>query len=246
LDERHVLSRFSSDPEAARFPVWSPDGQTIVFGRNGLYRKAVHGSGEEQILGELASAVRRTWTTALSPMDWSRDGRLILFRDTSPETNIDLWVLPVTPEGKPVPGTKPTPYLRTPFNETSGRFSPEPIPHWVAYQADGTGRYEIYIASFPEPKMRLQITSGGGTQPQWSGDGGELYYTSADGKLMAVGLTLQGGSLQASTPRQLLQVNRSSYQVAPDGKRILVYQREPNSDPLDLAWISTEPMPPKI
>jgi hypothetical protein len=124
--------------------------------------------------------------------------------------------------------------MRTPFNETSGRFSPELNPHWVAYQSDSTGRYEVYIASFPEPKKRFPITSGGATHPQWRRDGRELYYTSADGKLMAVGLKLQGGSLQASAPRELLQVDRSAYEVAPDGKRILVYQREPNSDQLEV------------
>src|SRR5689334_3999181 len=165
------------------------------------------------------------------PSDWSRDGSFILFSESNLETNQDLWVLPVTREGKPVEGTQPQPYLHSSFNERSGRFSPEPNPHWVAYQSDETGRYEIFIASFPEPRRRFQISSGGGTFPQWGPDGRELFYISADDKLMVVGLKIRPEGIEPSTPRELFPISGafwgSVYAVAPDGKRILVNQIMP-------------------
>ena len=99
-------------------------------------------------------------------------------------------------------GEQPKPYLHSPFNEEAGRFSPEPNPHWVAYQSDETGRYEIFIASFPEPRRRLQISGGGGTFPQWGPDGRELFYISADDKLMVVGLKIGRENIEASAPHE--------------------------------------------
>jgi Tol biopolymer transport system component len=227
--ERRMLSRFTTSSGISASPIWSPDGKTVVFSNNGLVRKDVSGSADEQRVTELGRL--------REPSDWSRDGRFILFSESNLETNQYLWVLPVTPEGKPVEGEQPKPYLHSPFNEGSGRFSPEPNPHWVAYQSDETGRYEIFIASFPEPRRKLQITSGGGTFPQWGPDGRELFYISADDKLMVVGLKIGREGIEPSAPHELFPLNsvlRSIYAVAPDGKRILVNQVEVDLAPLEV------------
>jgi hypothetical protein len=164
--------------------------------------------------------------------DWSRDGRYVLYESFDPETKRDLWVGQVTPGGQPVPGIEAKPYLRGPSSEWHGRFSPD--QGWVAYDSDETGRSEVYIASFPDARRRLQVTSGGGSFPQWGPDGRELFYISGDGMLAVVGLKNVAGGLAPSPPKPLFPLTArtyiaSPYEVSADGKRFLVHQAEPNT-----------------
>jgi Tol biopolymer transport system component/predicted Ser/Thr protein kinase len=216
---RTRLTPASGVAQSSGYPIWSPDGRTVVFSQTGvLMRKDISGSGDERPITEPARL--------RNPSDWSRDGRFILFSEGNAETNQDLWVLPVTPSGKPVEGQQAKPYLHSPFNELAGRFSPEPNPRWVAYQSDETGRDEIFIASFPEPRQKLQVTSGGGHSPQWAANGRELFYISADDKLTVVALKMRAGSIEPSTSHALFSLDglAPTYDVAPDGKRFLVSQ----------------------
>jgi Tol biopolymer transport system component len=104
----------------------------------------------------------------------------------------------------------------------------------VAYQSDETGRTEIYLASFPDARRKLQVTAGGGTFPQWGPDGRELFYISGDGMLTVVSLK-NGADGVPSSPHQLFRLTTGTYtaspfEVSPDGKRILVYQVQPNTE----------------
>jgi len=145
---------------------------------------------------------------------------------------------PVTPDGKAVEAVKPRPYLRTKYNEGFGRFSPQADPHWVAYQSDETGRSEIYIASFPEPRRKLQVTSDGGRFPAWGPDAKELFYVSADDKLMVITLRMGRDGIESSALREVFPFNQSSYMslydIAPDGRRILIQQREAVSQNIEV------------
>jgi hypothetical protein len=232
--DRHVFSLFAPPVVAGSLepPVWSNDGRTVLFnaqGRSGIFRKAIGDSGGGERVMEWPDAVggrvRRL-------CDWSRDGRFLLYETLDLETRRDLWVAPVTSEGRLAEGTQPKPYMRGPFAEWHGRFSPEPNPRWVAYESDETGRDEIYIASFPDAKRRLQVTSSGGAFPQWGPDGRELFYISGDGMLSVVGLKNGAEGLEASLPQALFPLTAisaiaSPYEVSPDGKRILVNQAQP-------------------
>jgi Tol biopolymer transport system component/tRNA A-37 threonylcarbamoyl transferase component Bud32 len=232
LTGQQILSRLTSTPGLHRYPIWSPDGHTVVFANNyALFSKDTVSSSPEF---RLRAPGRRT-----APCDWSRDGRFILFSESDPDTKEDLWLLPVTLDGRAVEGAMPRPYLRAKYNEGAGRFSPEPNPHWVAYQSDETGRNEIQIASFPEPTKRVQVTSGGGSFPTWGPDGKSLFYVSADDKLMMVTLQIRRDSLEPSPPRELFPLRQSSfytslYDVAPEGRRILVHQRQSMSENIDV------------
>jgi Tol biopolymer transport system component len=231
--ERDAWSRFTFLPGVAMSPVWSPDGRQVLFSAGSplnLHRKEASGAGSEQRVTESPNAQY--------PADWSRDARLLLYYEIAPDTQRDLWVLPVTPDGQPEAGAKARPYLRTRFNEWGGRFSPERSPRWVAYSSDESGRDEVYVQGFPEPRGKFQISTGGGQYPEWSNDGRELYYVSADGKLMAAGVKLGADSPAPSTPRELFalaaRANASPYSVAPDGKRFLVAAPVGGAQPLEV------------
>jgi hypothetical protein len=131
------------------------------------------------------------------------------------------------PDGKPAPETKPRLYLRTRFDESWGRFSPEAPPRWVAYRSDETGRYEICIQAFPEPRGKFQISTGGGQYPQWGAGGRELFYVSPDNKLMVVNLKLRADSVEPSAPRELfplpvVDTGLPPYDTTSNGQRFLV------------------------
>jgi hypothetical protein len=219
---RGISNRLTSNPGSTHLPVWSPDGQQILFsygGPNNLYLRETTGAGTQRRITE-KQAVQ-------GALDWSRDGRFILYFEAGRDTQNDLWILPMTPDGK-LAGD-PKPYLHTPFREILGRFSPEPTPRWVAYQSDESGRWEVYVQAFPEPRGARRISTAGGQYPQWNSNGRELFYVSADNKLMAVSLRTDGDSVEPSPPRELFPMPSQPrglleipYDVAPDGRRFLV------------------------
>jgi Tol biopolymer transport system component len=153
------------------YPIWSPDGRTIAYLSSMAFRnlsfKDAAVAGSEQALLEFPA----TW----GPTDWSLDGRFILYNEAG--TGNDIWMLPMTREGKPAVDVRARPYLRTPFYEAWGRFAPEKNPRWIAYQSDESGRFEVYVDTFPERRRKTPISSGGGSGPH-GGPAGPSYTTS--------------------------------------------------------------------
>jgi len=217
---RGVRTRFTFDPSLDWYPVWSPDGSRIAFASNrkgqfNLYLKDSAGAGTEELLFESEAEKR--------PTDWSPDGRFIVFGLSDPKgsTRWDIWVLPLFGDRKPFP------FLQTQFDEGGAVFSPD--GRWLAYQSNESGRGEVYVAPFPGPGGKWQISNGGGRLPTWRHDGKGLFYLSTDNKLMAAEVTPKGSSVQVGVPRMLFQTNPTAgptfarlYDVSPDGKRFLV------------------------
>ncbi len=98
----------------------------------------------------------------------------------------------------------------------------------MAYQSDETGRWEIYIQAFPEPRGAKRISTDGGQYPQWGADARELFYVSPDNKLMTVSLRIGADGVEPSAPRELfplsaaVEVGWSPYDATADGQRFLV------------------------
>ncbi|HEY3125281.1 MAG TPA: hypothetical protein VGK70_14620, partial [Thermoanaerobaculia bacterium] len=211
---RNVSSRFTFDPADEQLPVWSPDGKRLFFGssRDGvqnLYQAASDRPGSEELL--LRSSV---WKVA---DDVSPDGRFLIYETSTPKTQIDLWILPLSGD------RTPRPYVATPFGEFSAQFSPD--GRWVAYVSNESGRAEVYVQPFPGPGGKWQVSAAGGSMPCWRRDGKELFYFGGDGRLMATEVAL-GPSFESRSPTALFKVSLPSpdrqYDVTPDGSRILV------------------------
>jgi dipeptidyl aminopeptidase/acylaminoacyl peptidase len=220
---RGVPTRFTFGAATEVSPLWSPNGSRIVFGSNrkgifNLYWKLSSSAGADELLleSDLPNA----------PEDWSSDGRFLLFRSGGPQTGNDLWILPVAGDRKPFP------FLKTPFDEHEGQFSPD--GKWIAYQSNESGQFEIYVQPFPGPGGKFRISSNGGAQPRWNKNSEEIFYVSLDSKMMAapVKLSPEGQSLQTGTPAALFPVRiaggpvpgvrKQQYAVSSDSQRFLV------------------------
>ena len=85
-----------------------------------------------------------------------------------------------------------TPLVQTPFSERNGEVSPD--GRWLAYEANDSGRYEIYVRPFPDVTKGLwQVSTDGGTRPLWARSGQELFYLAPTGALMRVGVEAGAG-----------------------------------------------------
>jgi Tol biopolymer transport system component len=215
--ERDAATRIG----AGNSPLISPDGTQIAFtsgrleGVSDLYLASTVGRGEDRLF-------LRTGENKLVN-DWSHDGRYLVFASTNPETRTDLWVAPTSGGGAPVA------LLTTSSNEFQAQISPD--GRWIAYASDESGRWEVYVQSFPVLGAKRAISTGGGSEPQWRRDGRELFYVTADGTLMAVNVS-SGQTLQATRPMPLFRTpiptsgemnsRRNHYVAAPDGQRFLV------------------------
>jgi hypothetical protein len=234
---RGVPSKLTFEPDADNLPMWSPDGQRIVWpsrrtGSFDLYVRAANGTGKEDLLVKMGTPTG--WGT-----DWSRDGRYILYQRPGEKTGQDLWIAPQPANGKD--DTKPFVYLNTQFDEMEGRFSTD--GKWVAYTSNETGVDEIYVRSFPMSDAKFPISTGGGSEPQWSKDGTELFYLSADRSLMVVPIGRSAAEpFKPGLPKALFPVppvlvtglTARSYAVGNDGKRFLISNGDGtgNSPPL--------------
>ncbi len=152
------------------------------------------------------------------PMSASPDGQLLAFTELNPATGYDIWTLRLSDR-------KAQPFLQTPFNETTPRFSPD--GRWLAYVSDESGRNEIYVQPYPGPGGKWQISTEGGKEPVWNRNGRELFYRTG-GKMMAVDIATQP-SFAAGKPRVLFEgqyeptvLTAANYDVSPDGQRFLM------------------------
>ena len=145
--------------------------------------------------------------------DWSPDGNFVLFQQTSSEANLDLWLVSMHGD------LSARPFRETPYQEVSGRFSPD--GKWVAYASDQTGRQEIWVDSFPPTPMRQQASADGGVDPVWGRDGKELFFRSANANLMAVPVHTDTGTVRFGTPTVLFPVGPAAFDASQDGNRFL-------------------------
>jgi len=211
-------------------PVWSPDGRQLAFtvfnGLTGnLYRKVIAGGDEEPFFESRESKY---------PQQWSTDGTSILFID---EDGKALSRLPVSAD------RKPQRLIQSAFAKDEFHLSPD--GRWIAYNSLESGRWEVYVASFPTFGDKRQISNGGGCQARWRKDGKELFYLSLQGKLMAVDVA-GGPSFEAGIPRPLFQTPIlvspliDQYAVTGDGRQFILSTPVGEEEPITVLvnWIA--------
>jgi len=218
---RRLWIRITSDSGDDIFPVWSPDGRSIVFGSNrsgtgvqNLYRRLLGAAPDsEQLLLESPEIKFAT--------DWSADGRFILYDRVDRKTgNAEIWALPLDGD------RKPREVVRTAFKEQAGQFSPD--GKWIAFQSDRDGRFQVYVQAFPAGESVL-VSTDGGTQARWNPNGTELFYVATNGQLMTVPIRVAstGNTVVPGVARGLFATNlradkRQHYMVSSDGTAFVV------------------------
>ena len=220
-------SRFSFDPGSEQSAVWSPDGGAVIFsvrsrGRSHLYRKAVGGSEERELL--LESDVTKR------PTSWSPDGNLLAFH-----TDGDIWVLPLEGEKEPYA------FIQTAALEHRGVFSPN--GRWMAYESNESGQAEVYVTPFPGPGRKWQVSTDGGLRPWWRRDGREIIYQEEGGLVVAVAVEAREDTFLVGADTPLFEApfflnhdNTFTFATMPDAQRFLVVKpaEEEDSAPLTL------------
>jgi serine/threonine protein kinase/Tol biopolymer transport system component len=229
--ERGSLARLTSRGVVSTTPLWSADGRQIIYSAypsGEVYVRPAFGSEREKLLYK---------STSFTPLDdWSADGRLVFYDLIDWATfHTDVWVRDLqTGTARPV--------LQEQFDQYGARLSRD--GRWLAHASNESGTFEIFVRGFPEPGDRRQISTGGGEQPRWRGDGKELFYVSPDRKIMAVDIRteprFEAGAPHALFPSRILPLveARNHYDVTADGQRFVVNSRRQEDALLPITIIS--------
>ncbi|HEY3456808.1 MAG TPA: winged helix-turn-helix domain-containing protein [Bryobacteraceae bacterium] len=206
-----VSSRLTSDTGVDTDVVWSPDSREIVYGSDrigqmDLFRRTIGTTQDRLLYADGNTKVPESWTTA---------GDIVYMTDLR-----HVYLLKADGSRKPVP------LFTTGFQSDEPHVSPD--GRWIAYGSVESGRWDIYVASFPDFQNKLQVSNGGGAQALWRADGAELYYLTLDGKMM-VTETIARATLKTGIPKFLFETSLrhpkpvlDQFAVSPDGQKFLV------------------------
>ena len=217
--ERELKTRITTDPLHDSRPIWTPDNRYIVFGTDragnyDVYRGRADGSGNSEPL--IATPARET------PLDWSSDGKYLLYHTTGADTGLDLSYAEFSANAV----VQSSPFLRSKFRERHGQFAPN--GEYVAYASDRTGRDEVYVERFPKGGDMIKISATGGTQPRWRDDGRELYFVEGEvlkAVEVAIGSTISiGKTIELFTHTGLIGGSSPNYDVGSRGERFVVVE----------------------
>jgi serine/threonine-protein kinase len=221
--QRNATMRLSSTGET-NMALWTPDGTRITFGTFGSSGYSISWMRSD---GEDSQRLLPTPYNAV-PWSFSPDGKRLAHHLTDPETSGDLWTVPIDTSDPAHPKAgKPEPFLRTPATEIVPEFSPD--GHWIAYRSNESGVNEIYVRPFPGPGAKSQISVDGGLYGIWSKIAQELFYETADYRIMVVDYTVNGdtfvpGKPRLWTDRTLFYPGILNLALHPDGKRFATFE----------------------
>ena len=216
--ERASKTRLTFDSYADR-AAWRPDGRAIAYtgpgpGFANVLWTAADGNGDSKVL--------TTAPVPEFPYCWTKDGRFVLFNRN--ETLGDLWRVEVSEDGEAL---GESPILATEFEEYGPVLSPD--DRYLAYSSDKSGRHEVYVCPFPACERQYLVSTEGGQQPRWRGDGREMYYVDSDGALFAVPVDytpeFTAGAPERLFDAETLRGRGHRYDVTPDGQRFLVVKQ---------------------
>jgi eukaryotic-like serine/threonine-protein kinase len=236
---RGTRNRLTTNTAQNRSPLWTPDGQRIIFtstraGHPELFWRSADGSGDDERL----FARSREFLDVLAS-SWSPDGKQLLFSEVSPngQNAISRMAIASRSDGEVL--------LRNESRLSFPALSPD--GRCIAYMSEVSGRAEIYVERYPEFGHRQRISTDGGTRPLWSHDGQELYFHSLDARhLLAVPMKSGATRLEAGRPQVLFEggisirgVGSWPYDVARDGRFFILRdtQTEKGGTPSTMAVV---------
>jgi eukaryotic-like serine/threonine-protein kinase len=214
------FSRITFGDTASVRPTWSPDGREVYYvtdrqgtGVGGIYAHRADGTGNARQL-------------IVSKLDFgqivpSRDGR---------------WLLTRTPANSPGSGdiyafrmgdTTPVTLVATQATEMFPALSPD--GRLLAYSSTESGNPEIYVRPFPETgTAKWQVSTAGGSQPQWARSGRELFYINGKNQMVSAAIR-PGAAFSVGEQRVLFSTSAfaagggvHSYAVSPDDRRFVM------------------------
>jgi eukaryotic-like serine/threonine-protein kinase len=208
--------RFTAGTSDRFWSNWSFDGRFLAYaaahpkglGGYDIIVRPTDGSVEKVLLTDaVASEV---------PTGFSPDGRFLVYTKRRPLRD-DLWVMPVDGSAAPI-------LIASTPGESLAQVAPN--GRYVAYHAGETGRYEIFVTTFPQPAGRWQVSQNGGSEPRWSKDGKELFFFAPDNRLMAADVKTDTASFEIGAIHPLFQSRQMGmsyrYDVSKEGQRFLV------------------------
>ncbi|HVO60108.1 MAG TPA: DPP IV N-terminal domain-containing protein [Terriglobales bacterium] len=212
----NTTTPLTTDPHAQSDPVWSPDSRYVAYNLlpNGgsdppfLVEKVEIGSQQPQ---KIYGDNERHWVE-----EWSRDGRFLLTHDTK-----TFSIIPVNGD------SKPKALYSSSFIKDEFHLSPD--GQLIAYGENRSGKWEVLLASFPSFHNIQQISTAGGAQPRWRGDGRELFFLDLEGKMMSVSVE-RGSPAKIGVPKKLFDTGLvpdptvNQYAVTEDGQKFLVLE----------------------
>jgi serine/threonine-protein kinase len=225
---RNRMTQLTFTPDDEFYPLWSPDGQQIVFvsarrdGPPGSVR-VINADGT----GQATTLLSRSWLWI--PMSWKSDGSTLAFFEypTTTSGGFRLSMLPLTRDANQqwIAGDS-TVFLDSPATEVVPQFSRD--DRWIAYASDEAGTLNIYVRPFQGAGGPWKVSTDGGQYPRWSKTANELLFLGADGQVLYVPYSVEGGSFNAERPRlwtptlSLRPGGAYTYDIHPDGTRLAV------------------------
>jgi len=196
-------------------PEWTPDGQRVMYvaapkPANSLWWQPADGSGAAELVYQGPDAIREGVFTP--------DGKTVIYRMDTPDSNRDIYALPL--DGK----RTPVPLLTSIDDDKQPRVSPD--GKWLAYVSNQSGREEVYVRPLAGAGARVAVSTGGGGEALWARDGTRLFYR-AGGWLMAArvvtapSFAVLGRDTLFDAP-YTSDLFHPNYDVAPDGKSFVM------------------------
>jgi serine/threonine-protein kinase len=220
---RATLSRLTTEATHDSSPLWTPDGQRIVFSskRGGypeLFVRRADGTGsEERLFGRARDLLD------LLPDGWSKDGKQLLFSEVT--ANLRCAIGQIAFE-------RPSDVTLLVNGDRCSIFATvSPDGRWIAYTSGtpSTDRFDIYVERYPELGSKQLISTGGGDVAAWSRDGQELFFKSPDGRQLFAVPMQSGTTLVAARPQVLFESAMATsgggyrgYDIAPDGRFLIL------------------------